>query len=233
MRRDLRRLGFRIVLILDVTVAVVAAAFLLAVYLAPGPMSQLRDTRLQTLLLEYPDVYAVGVHSTATWNVLIVVGVVVLIGNLLWLVYGGSPPSPPSHLQSQTTSGVIKVARDAVETSLRAAGESVEGVSRLRVSIEPSGGVRRVAMRASFHCLEEADVGLIGGRLRAVLRRKFAELVRLPDGQRLDVALEFLGFAGRPPRQKAAPEEPKVEPKDDDSFRGPEYPIGDDGWKDA
>ena len=246
MRDDLRRLWFRIVLALDVAAALIASLFVLAVYLAPWAMSRVGDAELRERLYQVGRIYANEVDSGLAWPIVAAIAALLLLGNLLWLIYGGAPATPPSHIQSASKDGVIRISRDAVESALRQRGEQVEGVSRVRVALEPSPGPRRVRLRVSFHCIDDADVGLVGGEMRSAIRTRVVELVHLPEGHRLDLGLEFLGFVQKSSKRLAsdakasagsegegsgggedsAREDP-VEP-----FTGPRYPVEDD-WRDA
>src|SRR5690606_729353 len=121
-----------------------------------------------------------------------------LVGDFLWIVYGGSPRMPTTHVQSETPEGPVKVSREALESGLRAAGEALDEISRLRVAIETVGPTgRRVVVKAQFQAPEGVSLQLANQRLRAALRRRFDELVRLADGGRLDLEIEFVGFQGR------------------------------------
>lgn len=246
MRDDLRRFVFRIVLALDVAAALVASVFALVVYLAPWAMSRVGDAELRERLYQVGRIYAAEVDSGLAWPIVAVIAGILLLGNLLWLIYGGAPAHPPSHVVSDSEDGPIRVSRDVIESSLRQRGEQVGGVARLRVALEPSPGPRRVRVRVMFHCIDDADVGLVGGEIRSAIRLRFSELVHLPDGHRLDLGLEFHGFASRPskrsPSERGSAEkavgtatEPDGSPDpgdEQDPFTGPRYPVDED-WRDA
>src|SRR5690606_26951182 len=124
----------------------------------------------------------------------------------------------------------VKVSREAVEAGLRSAGEELEEISRMRAAVQTAPGMRRVVVVAQFHAPDSVAIHAASERLRQTLRRRFAELVRLPEGTRLDIEVEFLGFAGRLQRRPSSEAAPAARKPADDTqpFTGPRYPIDDE-----
>ncbi|MEC9047386.1 MAG: hypothetical protein VYA51_05185 [Planctomycetota bacterium] len=165
----------------------------------------------------------VPLATTAAWAALLL-AVGLLMWNFAFLVRRRDERIPDNWVISHAPGGSVRVAREAVEAALRAAGEQVAPVTRLRVSLQ-RGAPKRVRVVGQFHCAEGHDHMTCGARLREHLQRRFEDLVRLPDGQLLEVELEFQGFSGKLAEGVAAPSE-AVEPE---PFRGPQYPVDDEG----
>jgi len=132
---------------------------------------------------------------------------------------------PPGYVLSEAPGGAVRVSRDALETGLRSAGEALPEITRLRVSVE-SDGAKKVRVRGQFQCPEGIGNLEASRLLRQALDQRFAEMVQLGDGTRVEMQFEFLGFAGKLTR-KATDDPPEPEP-DEPSFSGPRYPIDDD-----
>lgn len=217
MASDLKGLLWRLLLVANLAVAVIACCFLVAVWVAPDSMS--------SPPADEAGVFRLVVRSNTTLGVLTLVAAVLLLGDFLWVVHGGSPPAPPGYVNSVGPDGTVRVSRDAIEAGLRAAGEALDEVSRLRVIVDATPGLKRIFVRGQFQSPEGVSIHDAGRLLRQVLRRRFAELVRLGDGVRLEVEIEFLGFAGKLTRKPVT--EPESPPAEDsaDPFTGPRYPI--------
>jgi hypothetical protein len=215
MARDLRHLPWRILLVLNLLVAIGSALFWVALFVKPTSFSQNPTD-------EFPVAFAVKGNTAVELAALL--GFALLVGDVLWLVYGRRPRAPSHHVVSDAPDGPLKISREALESGLRLAGESVDEVSRLRVSVDPSG-MKRVVVRAQFQALEGVSIQLASQKLRSAIQRRFGELVRLVDGSRLEIDIEFLGFAGKPARKPGSSPAPREEPS---SFTGPKYPIDDE-----
>ncbi|MBK8976864.1 MAG: hypothetical protein IPM29_13175 [Planctomycetes bacterium] len=214
----------RLLLAANVAAAVASAILVLAIYLAPDAASGSVQSG--------PGVFRVAVSGSTTFGVVALYAVALVVADFLWLVYGGRPQGPPSHVVSEGPGGPLRIARDALETGLRAAGEALDEISRVRVSVDATPGLKRIFLRAQFQAPENAAIHDASGRLRAALARRFHELVRLAEGVRLEIEIEFVGFGGKALR-KASPEEPEAPAPDPrEAFTGPRYPIGDEGWRD-
>ncbi len=221
-RRDLRALAGRVLLGANVLVAVGTAVFVLLAYVAPGPMS--------IPVHAESGVFRMAVRGDAASGFLPLCAIALLVADFLWIVYGTPGGAPVSHVTSETATGPVRVARDALEAGLRAAGEAVADVTRLRVGIEVAGPLgKRVVGRAQFHAPDGASIPDVSQRLRRALARRFEEMVRLPDGHRLEWEVEFGGFQGKRARR------PETDPMGSDEleepdvpFTGPRYPIDDE-----
>jgi hypothetical protein len=155
-----------------------------------------------------------------------VASVCLLALNVVRLLYLRAPRPVPAHVVSLGRAGEVRVAREALEAGLRAAGEKLPEVARLRVSVLPEGS-RRILVRAWYVATDNVRIMDVSEALRARLRERFLEMITMaPDG-RLEFELEFEGFSGRAPRK---PEDGKVAGKrqaEAAPFTGPQYPIDD------
>lgn len=211
MATDLRSLGRRALWALDVAVGVVGALALVGGWVLVQVGGEAAWRRLEQLVREGPvlDVAALASAALLAANVFVAAG-------------ARRPRAPLRFVVSQVPGGPVRIARDALEAALRAAAETIEGVTRARVAIEPAGA-RRLALRVQIHVPEGASISRVGESARSAVRKRFEELVTLPDGQRADVQLELQGFAGKPvAREEEQPAAPAEEPE---PFRGPRYPI--------
>ncbi len=152
-----------------------------------------------------------------------VAALALLLLNFAWLVRrnGGAPPEP--FVLSETPTGVVRIAREALESALQKAGEALPEVTRVRVQVTPQGP-KRFLVRGQFYCAEGSNSLNASQRLRAAMADRCAELVRLADGGRAEYELEFCGFSGK--LGKGAEVAPPVD--DAAPFTGPRYPIDDD-----
>lgn len=215
MRSDLRAVFARTLNAAHVAFAVGAAALLVAVWAAPASFGEWDGA---TLRLSLDPQHATGLRVAT------LVGAGLLVLDVLYLLYGRRPRAPLRHVVSEGEGGSVLVAREAIEVGLRAAGEALSAVSRVRVSLQQAG-LRRLVVHAQFHATEGAVIETASTALRAALQRQFEALVRLAEGARVEFELEFLGFAGRPPKRGAKGEEPAPQ---DPPFTGPRYPIEED-----
>ena len=111
---------------------------------------------------------------------------------------------------------------------MRQAGEALAEITRLRIAVE-SGGLKKVVIRGQFQCPEGISNLEASRLLRRALGERFAEMVQLTDGNKMEMEIEFLGFAGKLTRKASEPVDPVPEPS---PFTGPEYPIDDEGGED-
>lgn len=209
MAHDIRYPLRRLLIVTDVLAGLAAAGGIVVGYLAPkvlgpagqGTVSQLRDSAPATMVF---------------WLALLL-----LLANVLYFVYGRPPRQPLVHVHSDAPGGVVKVARDALETGLRLAGEGIPEVTRLRVLVE-HGGIKRVRVKAQFQAPEGVPIGEASRKLREALAARFQQMVRLTDGFRVEYEIEFIGVSGKLQKKtEPAPEEPPP-------FTGPQYPIDDE-----
>lgn len=195
-----RRLGQGLLLVVNLLAATLAAAVWAAAALRPGTLGL--------------DLEATGVRWPGC-----IAAVLLLLGNLLWLVRRGPKPEV-DFIESATDSGPVRVAREALVLGLRHAGEATPEVTRFRVEVRTGRGAR-VLVRASFHCAEGASNLIVGQRLRQALRDRFDAMVRPLDGSKPEFELVFAGFHGKLSTSAS-------EAADAVTFTGPQYPIDDD-----
>ena len=132
--------------------------------------------------------------------------------------------APPSNwVLSETPSGPVRVAREALENGLRQAGEALAEVTRLRVQIDLRTQ-KRILVTGFFQCAEGTNNLAASQRLRQAMGDRFGEMVRPADGVRVDYDLEFQGFAGKLGKKAGV-----VPPPEPPPFTGPKYPIYDEG----
>jgi hypothetical protein len=129
---------------------------------------------------------------------------------------------PPSHwVVSDTPSGPVRIAREALETGLQKAGEGLAEVTRVRVQVDPRQS-KRIQVTGQFWCAEGTNNLAASQRLRAALTDRLHEMVRPLDGARFEFDLEFQGFAGKLGKKVDVP------PPEPPPFTGPKYPIDDE-----
>ncbi len=203
----------RLLLLLNVAAANVAAAVCVIVFLRPSTVAAISVEGQGERLL------ALSLGSGAAWLVFLA-AVLLLLLNVWWLFRRKQSEPPLQHVLSEAPGGSVRISREALEGGLRTAGEAVPGITRLRVAIGP-GGSRRILVQGQFQCAEGTANLHLSQRLRTALQERFASMVRLPEGVRVEYELEFQGFAGKPQKHKV--EEPAAE--ESTTFTGPRYPI--------
>lgn len=200
MEQPTRRLSSRLLLAANILAANLAACALVVAFLKEQP------------------VYGLD-KPTLAWFL----GPLTLLGlNVLWLWRRTPPDSPRTYVLSQTPTGTVRIAREALEAGLRAAGEALPEITRIRIVVDTTQA-RRVFVQGYFNCAEGTSNLNASQRLRAALKERFAEMVRLGGNATCEFELEFLGFVGKLARKDA---EAKVtlEPEPP-LFTGPQYPI--------
>ncbi|MFY9340899.1 MAG: hypothetical protein WAT39_00325, partial [Planctomycetota bacterium] len=160
--------------------------------------------------------------STPMAWLLLLVAIVVLVWNFVWLVRAREQTPPTNWVVSDTPSGPVRVAREALEAGLQKAGELLPEITRLRVQVD-TRQQKRILVTGQFQCAEGQNNLAASQRLRATMSDRFGEMVRPSDGARVEFDLEFQGFAGK--LGKKGTEVPPPEPP---PFTGPKYPIDDD-----
>jgi hypothetical protein len=213
MRSDLRAVLGRGLVLLHLAAAVVAAVVVVLAWVSPATLGGWDETR-GTLTVQVAGRPGVRLVS---W-----LGLLLLAADALFLVYGRAPRAPLRHLVSETRDGTVLITRDAVENGLRAAGEALPEISRLRVGVRQAR--RRLVVHAWFSAPENVSIAAASQVLRQTLRQRFEAMVQMGDAGRVDYELEFSGFSGRPGKRAA---EPAAAPQDagEPSFTGPQYPI--------
>ena len=150
---------------------------------------------------------------------------VLLLLNLMWLLRRSPPEPPRPYVVSQTPTGPVRIAREALEAGLRTAGEALPEITRIRIAVD-TAQARRVLVHGCFNCAEGTSNLNASQRLRAVLAERFAEMVRLGDNTSCEFDLEFQGFLGKLAR-KTGDSKAALEPEPP-PFTGPQYPIDDE-----
>lgn len=208
------RLGGRLLLGLNLLVANAAAVVVVIARVRPEAFAAEppAESRLPLAL------DSAGAHAA------IATAVTLLLLNGLWLLRRKPLPPPLQHVTSETPSGPVRIAREALEAGLRAAGEGLPEITRLRVAVDTSHP-RRIGVHGQFQCAEGVSNLVASQRLRTALQERFHAIVQLPEGARVDFELEFLGFAGKLSKRAAEAPAPGPEPQ---PFTGPQYPIEDD-----
>lgn len=212
------RVADRLLLVTNLVVANGLAAWFVMVFLQPTllgvplPAGVDFGERVAVLPLARPATYAA-----------LAGGVLLLLWNFAWLVRRREQPLPTNWVVSDTPSGPVRVAREALENGLRSAGEALPEITRLRVLVDTRSG-KRLAVTAMFQCAEGTSNLAASQRLRQALADRFGEMVRPLDGAMPEFDLEFQGFAGKLGKKAA-----DIPPPDDPApFTGPKYPIDDD-----
>lgn len=212
-----RSMSSRLLLVVDLAVANAAAAAVVVAFLRPGFVGldlpvPAGAPRLLTLPLD----------TGLAWG-LFLGGVLLLLWNFAWLVRRPERLPPANWVTSETPTGPVRIAREALEVGLRQAGESLPEITRLRVQVDTSAQ-KRILVTGQFQCAEGTNNLSSSQRLRQVMQDRFREMVRPIDGARVEVDLEFQGFAGKLGKKAA-----EVPPPDDAApFTGPKYPIDDE-----
>jgi membrane protein implicated in regulation of membrane protease activity len=214
-----QRVGGRLLLLANLVAANAAAALAVIGFLRPGfvgfdlgPAGNTFGTR-------------VLVAPLTTWQawLLFLGGAVLLVGNFAWLVRRRERPQPADWVVSDTPSGPVRIAREALESGLRQAGEGLPEITRLRVEVN-TRTQKRVLVTAWFQCAEGTSNLPASQRLRQAMIDRFGTMVRPADGTRVEFDLEFQGFAGKLGKKNV--ELPP--PSDEQPFTGPRYPIDDE-----
>ena len=222
MEADRRRLAKRLVLALDVVAALAASVLFVLGFLAPSTVGVDLPGGLSS---PFGNVLILSL-VTSEAKLVFISALIVLTANVLYLLYARRLRSPLRHVTSEVQGGPVHVARDAIEAGLRNAGETLHEVARLRVLLA-NGGPKRVLARVQYQSPEGTSVHEATRLLRHALEQRFAEMVHLGEGSRVDWEIEFVGFV---PLGKAQKKPTPLVPLDrpDESFTGPRYPIDDE-----
>lgn len=211
------RVSERLLLIVDLAVANGVAAIWVVTFLQPGALGDRAAASA-----EPGRAARVPLDTPAAW-LSFLGAVALLLWNFSWLVRRREKVPPSNWILSETGSGPVRVAREAIETGLRLAGEALPEITRVRVQVD-NRTPKRILVTGQFHCAEGQNHLHASQRLRQAMRDRFAELVRLGDGTRAEFEFEFQGFLGK--LDKRAGEVPPAE--DPQPFTGPQYPIDDE-----
>jgi hypothetical protein len=219
MTQPRHRLADRLLLVTNLVVANVAAAVFVVVFLQPGLLLGV-DASPIGQVFGHARVALVPLSTALSW-IALCVGIGLLVWNFAWLVRRREQ-EPPSHwVVSDTPSGPVRIAREALETGLQKAGEGLAEVTRVRVQVDPRQS-KRIQVTGQFWCAEGTNNLAASQRLRAALTDRLHEMVRPLDGARFEFDLEFQGFAGKLGKKVDVP------PPEPPPFTGPKYPIDDE-----
>jgi hypothetical protein len=199
------RLADRLLLVTNLLVANGVAAFYIVMYVQPEAIG----------------LPPMGTHGLEHWAVL-AGSIVLLLWNFAWLVRRREKAPPSNWVLSETPTGPVRVAREALENGLRQAGEALPEVTRLRVQLD-TATPKRILVTGFFQCAEATNNLAASQRLRQAMSDRLGEMLRPTDGARIEYELEFQGFAGK--LGKKAGDVPPPEPP---PFTGPKYPIDDE-----
>lgn len=208
-----RRVGNRLLLVGNLVAGNAAAAFAVVGFLRPTFVGADPGASRSLLL---------PLETGTAWGVFLGC-VALLLANFAWLVRRPERLPPTNWVLSETPSGPVRIAREALEAGLRQAGEALPEVTRLRVQVDMSTP-KRLVLVGQFQCAETTNNLAASQRLRQALLDRFGAMVQTTDGVRVEVDLEFQGFAGK--LGKKAAEMPAQD--DNTPFTGPKYPIDDD-----
>lgn len=212
------RLVARLLLVTNLFVANAAAAAWVVLFTQPA----LVGIDLGPVAATMPRAAVLPLTTPLAWA-LLAASAALLLANFAWLVRRAEQVPPSNWIVSETPSGPVRIAREALETGLRQAGEALPEVTRVRVQVDTRTH-KRIHVVGQFQCAEGTNNLAASQRLRQAMSDRFAEMVRPADGTRVDYELEFQGFAGK--LGKKAGDVPPPEPP---PFTGPKYPIDDDG----
>lgn len=213
------RLADRLLLVTNLVVANVAAAVFVVVFLQPGILLGV-DAAPFAAVFGSSRIALLPLSTPLSWLAL-GVGVGLLVWNFAWLVRRREPAPVAHWVVSDTPSGPVRIAREALEAGLQKAGEGLAEVTRVRVQVDPRQG-KRVQITGQFWCAEGTNNLAASQRLRAAMSDRLHEMVRPADGARFEMDLEFQGFAGKLGKKVDVP------PPEPPPFTGPKYPIDDE-----
>lgn len=219
------RLARRLLLVANLTAANVAAAVIVIGFVRPGLVGvEPGVVGLQpdpTPALDASRAFIAPLSTPTAWAVFLGAGALLFL-NFTWLVRRPEHVAPANWILSDTPSGQVRVAREALEAGLRMAGEALPEVTRVRVQVD-SRAQKRIVVHGQFHCAEGTNNLSASQRLQQAILDRFGEMVRPADGGRVELVLEFQGFAGKLGKKAG-----EVPPPQEAPFTGPKYPIDDE-----
>jgi hypothetical protein len=215
------RLADRLLLVTNLVVANGAAAVFVVLFVQPGSLGL--GAVVPGSAADVPSRAALLPLDTALAWALLAVSIVVLLWNFAWLVRRREQAPPSNWVISDTPSGPVRVAREALESGLQKAGEALVEITRVRVQVD-TRTPKRIGITIQFQAAEGSNNLAASQRLRQAVGDRFAEMVRLTADHQAEFELEFQGFAGKLGK-KGLEVPPPVEPA---PFTGPKYPIDDD-----
>jgi hypothetical protein len=213
------RLADRLLLVTNLVVANVAAAVFVVLFLQPGLLLGV-DASPVLQGFGQARVALVPLSTPLAW-IALCVGIGILVWNFAWLVRRREQETPTHWVVSDTPSGPVRIAREALEVGLQRAGEALPEITRVRVQVDPRQN-KRMLVTGQFWCAEGTNNLAASQRLRAAMTDRLHEMVRPIDGARFELDLEFQGFAGKLGKKVDVP------PPEPPPFTGPRYPIDDE-----
>lgn len=220
MASSRHRLADRLLLVTNLVVANLAAACFVVLFVQPGIFVGGNAEPFAAVM----GAQRVGILPLAeplSW-LFFLLGIVLLLWNFTWLVRAREQAPPTNWVVSDTPTGPVRIAREALENGLQKAGESLAEVTRVRVQVD-TRTQKRILVSGQFQCAEGSNNLAASQRLRSVMLDRLNEMVRPIDGARFEFDLEFQGFAGKLGKKGA-----EVPPPEPPPFTGPKYPIDDD-----
>jgi hypothetical protein len=221
MAREPSTVKGRLLLVANLAAANAAAAVCVIAFLRPSTVgaSEGVDAAAPASRL-----VALPLDTGVAWLVF-AASLLLLLANFAWLVRRPEHQVPRNYVVSETASGPVRIAREALEAGLRQAGEALPEITRLRVQLD-NQAPKRILVVGQFQCAEGTNNLAASQRLRQAMAERFADMVRPPDSARVEFDLEFQGFAGKLGKKAGdVPPPAEVEPP---PFTGPKYPIEDD-----
>ncbi len=213
------RLADRLLLVTNLVVANAAAAVLVVLFVQPGVFVGNADP--VATAVGHARVAVLPLTEPLAWFVL-AGAVVLLLWNFVWLVRRREQTPPSNWVVSDTPSGSVRIAREAIENGLQKAGEALAEITRVRVQVD-TRTPKRILVTGQFQCAEGSNNLAASQRLRSAMLDRLNEMVRPIDGARFEFDLEFQGFAGKLGKKGV-----DVPPPEPPPFTGPKYPIDDD-----
>lgn len=211
MASEPRSVRGRLLLLANLAAASTAAAVAVIAFVSPGFVGTVEQRQLTIAL------------DTGTAWLVFTAALLLLFCNFAFLLRRPPAQPPRNYVVSETPGGTVRIAREALETGLRQAGEALPEITRLRVQVDASAQ-KRILVHGQFQCAEGTGNLMASQRLRQVLQDRFRDMVRTEGGVRVEFELEFQGFAGKLGKKgEPPPAEPEPPP-----FTGPRYPIDDD-----
>lgn len=215
MPRAPKSVGGKLLLVANLAAANAAAAAAVVGFARPSVLDSIagfESTRRITIGLETPMAWLVFAAA-----------IVLLLANFAWLVRPKAQATAEAFVLSQAPGGVVRIAREALESALQRTADTVPMLTRARVRVTLPGR-SRVVVHAQYCCAEGAGSLAVSQRLRGALASRCEELVRLGEGGKVEFELEFLGFQGKLGKEALA-----AQAEDEEvPFTGPKYPIDDE-----
>ena len=220
-----RRWSERMLLVINLTVANIAAAIWLATFLQPSILG--RDLGAESAqIADSNRAMVLPLQTPIAW-IAFLTSVGLLLWNFSWLVRRRQREVPSNWVVCDTPAGPLRIAREAIESGLRTAGEALPEITRLRVNVRLLSQ-KRISVTSQFYCADGQNHLAASQRLRQRLLDRFAKLVSLSDTSRTEFEIEFQGFFGKLGKNDISPPLDDNEGDQSVPFRGPQYPIDDD-----